>query len=392
MRADVLVAGGGCVGVLAAGLCAQAGWRVVLATPQAPLRPLNPDAPPNPRVIALAPLVEQALQAAGVPPSPWRERACPVHSMDVSVPGQGGLCFQAREAGLPELAHIVEVPALQQALESWAQSLGVRRIDESVLHHQEGVAELDSGARIEAQLLLACDGADSGLRQAAGIDTRQRDYRQQAIVARLRFAQPHHSQARQTMGGEGVLGVLPLVDGSVSVVWSLPEAQAAYWLAAPAAEFAEGLSLALAAPWGEARLLGPRQSFPLRAIRAEQLHAPGLALLGDAAHTVHPLAGLGLNLGLADALSLVEVLRRARQQGRALDDPASLAAWSRSRRAAVLPYTAFIDALAGLETEHVFAWRGVASGFNSVQRWQAVKSFFIHQASKGSLAGSAGTA
>lgn len=390
MQVDALIAGGGCVGALTSGLLAQAGWRVALATPQPLMSGFDGNQEPLARVIALAPDIEARLAQEGIPREPWFARGSPVHSMHVAVPGSGEVSFgadpvAAQSGAAQPLARIVEVPALQAALETWAQAQGVRRIDEAVSQLRPDGVELESGVQIDTTLVLACDGADSRLRRQAGMNVAQRDYGQRAIVARLRFALPHHDQARQTMTPEGVLGVLPLVDGTVSVVWSLPESRAAYWLGVGEQEFAEGLNLALGVPWGAAQLLGRRQSFPLRNIHSEKLHAAGVCLLGDAAHTVHPLAGLGLNLGLADALTLVDVLRRARSQGRAICDPASLDAWSRQRVAAVAPYRHFIDTLAGLGSRHTIAWRGVGRGFSLVNQLPVIRRFLERRAESGSL-------
>lgn len=382
MQVDALVAGGGCVGSLMAGLLAKAGWRVALATPQARI-PFDVHAAPLARVIALAPDIEQRLQAEGIPAEPWQGRGCAVQTMHVAVPGSGEVQFGAEQQ--PPLARIVEVPALQAALEEWAQVQGVRRIDEAVAHLDAKGVELESGVQIGTTLVLACDGADSRLRRQAGMNVAQRNYAQRAIVARLQFAEPHQAQARQTMTPDGVLGVLPLVDGSVSVVWSLPDAIAEYWLSVGEAEFAEGLNLALGMPWGAAQLLGARQSFPLRNIHSEKLYAGGVCLLGDAAHTVHPLAGLGLNLGLADALTLIEALRAGRGGGRDISDPATLERWSRQRVAAVAPYRQFIDTLAGLGAKHTVAWRGVGQGFGLVNRLPIIRQFFESRARLGSL-------
>lgn len=385
MQVDVVIAGGGCVGALTGGLLAQAGWRVALATPQPLMPPWDAAAEPLARVIALAPEIEERMQQEGIPQEPWYARGCVVQSMHVAVPGSGEVSFGEHSLQADPLARIVEVPALQSALEGWAQAQGVRRIDEAVARlHPQGV-ELESGVHIRSRLILACDGADSRLRRQAGMNVAQRDYGQRAIVARLRFAKPHANQARQTMMGEGVLGVLPLVDGTVSVVWSLPEAQARYWHGVEDEEFAQGLSLALGAPWGAAQLLGKRQGFPLRNIHSETLHAGGVCLLGDAAHTVHPLAGLGLNLGLADALTLVTALREARATGRDINDPATLNSWSRQRVAAVAPYRHFIDTLAGLGAHHNVAWRGVGRGFSLVNALPLLRAFFASRARRGSL-------
>ncbi len=412
LEAQIAVAGGGCVGALAAGLCAAQGAaegaRVLLVDPQPPLAPLPAEAEPAARVVALAPRIEQALRAAGVPTTPWVERSGQVRRMQVQAAGRGQIEFGAAESGGEPLARIVEVGALQRALETWAEAQGVRRLEDRVQQRVAGAPpageppasalapavaaapsnltlELASGLRLSAGLWLACDGAESRLRRLAGMDLARRDYGQAALVARLRFAEAPADCARQTMGIDGVLGVLPLADGSHSAVWSLPAASAAHWRGVSGAEFASGLNLALGAPWGEATLLGPRVQFPLRELHAPRLDAPGLALLGDAAHTVHPLAGLGLNLGLADALSLADALAGAAGRGRPPQDPATLRRWSRERQAAVAPYREFINLLAGLGERHPWGWRGVAAGFGLADGLGPLKQLFAERARSGSL-------
>lgn len=382
MNADILVAGGGCVGSLAAALFAKEGFRVVLASPQKALSAFPIDAEPVARVIALAPDIEDRLAVEGAPAQPWLSRGCAVNAMHVAVPGGGEVAFGD---GHQALARIVEVPAMQYAFEQWAAASGVRRIDEAVTNLTGEGVELESGVRIRAPLILASDGADSLLRRQLAVEVSQRDYGQTAIVARMRFAKPHQSEARQTMSGSGVLGVLPLVDGSVSVVWSLPDAAASHWLRSDEQTFAEGLSLALGAPWGEAQLLGKRHAFPLRNIHSQELFRDGVCLLGDAAHTVHPLAGLGLNLGLADTLTLVAAIREIQQHKRDLGDAAILRRWSRQRVTAVAPYRQFIDALGGLGVKHRYAWQGVGFGFSLVKQAQPVRQFFEQRARRGSL-------
>lgn len=384
MQTDIVVAGSGCVGSLAAALLAQSGWRVVLVAPGQPLPPSLP-AEPEARVIALAPQIEQGLGDWGVPTQPWQERGAPVTAMQVEVPGVGAVEFSAADVQAPALARIVEVSALQRAFEGMLQRQRVRWENDHVVRRSAKGVELASGVHIQASLVLACDGAQSALRTQAQIPTQRHDYQQTAIVARLRASHAAQAVARQTMSAQGVLGVLPLVDGSLSVVWSLPTPVAQRWLQASPAEFAQGLGQALNIDWGEWELLGQRAHFPLRSLHAESLCAEGLALLGDAAHTVHPLAGLGLNLGLADVLSLAPLLQQGREQGRSLADPALLRRWSRQRKAQVAPYRHFIDLLAGLGSKHTLAWRGVGLGFGVVSRQSALRQWFARQALAGSL-------
>jgi 2-octaprenylphenol hydroxylase len=167
---------------------------------------------------------------------------------------------------------------------------------------------LDDGREFPTRLLVGADGAQSKVRQLAGIDTRGWNYEQKAVVGNVRTAEPHQATAWQRFLPTGPLAFLPLQDGRCSIVWSTTPEQVDALLALDDAAFAEALAEAFDRRLGEIIEVGPRGAFPLRLQHTRDYVKPGLALIGDAAHVVHPLAGQGVNLGLLDAATLAEVI------------------------------------------------------------------------------------
>ncbi|MBV8604037.1 MAG: FAD-dependent monooxygenase [Pelomonas sp.] len=254
----------------------------------------------------------------------------PVYDMAVHGDAAGVLGFSAWQQGVAELAFIVDAAALEEQL---AQAL-------RFAPHVQLVS-----SPLAAALTAICEGRDAAGRAERGVRFEPRDYGQRAIAARLRAAAPHQGVARQWFRAPDVLALLPAsrpdAGASYSLVWSLPAARADELLALDDAAFeaalaeATGLELALASP---------RMSWPLQLARAEPLLGPGWVLLGDAAHTVHPLAGQGLNLGLADVASLARVIR-ARESWRSLGDERLLRRYARERLAATWAMGELTDGL-----------------------------------------------
>lgn len=224
----------------------------------------------------------------------------------------GGIRFDAVEIGQPALGYLVENSRLQDALRRT-----LLMTDSVELHCPAEVARLDfdedmvrielkEGGRIETPLLVAADGAQSWVRAQAGIDCFQRDYGQKGIVATVRPQLPHRNIAYQRFTPTGPLAMLPLPDGLCSIVWSNMNAQADALLALDDAAFLRALNEVFGPVLGEIVEVGTRAAFPLRAQLARHLVRPRLALIGDAAHTIHPLAGLGVNLGIRDAMVLAQ--------------------------------------------------------------------------------------
>ena len=240
---------------------------------------------------------------------------------------------------------------------------------------------LDGGQVLSAALVVAADGADSALRGMVGIATSDRDYAQRALVAHVATERPHQATAWQRFLTGATVALLPLADGRSSIVWSVPDAEATRLLALDDAGFCNELGTASDFRLGRITATTPRAAFPLRMRVAERYLARRLALIGDAAHVVHPLAGQGVNLGLRDVACLRRVLCDARKRGSDIGATHVLRRYERERRSE--------NALAarGLDTiERVFnfdnslaaAVRGFALA--GVDRTQLAKQFFMSAA------------
>jgi 2-octaprenyl-3-methyl-6-methoxy-1,4-benzoquinol hydroxylase/2-octaprenylphenol hydroxylase len=205
---------------------------------------------------------------------------------------------------------------------------------------------------VSARLLVAADGAASPLRAMAGIGTRGRDYHQRGVVAHVRTERPHANTAWQRFLPTGPLALLPLADGRCSIVWSLPEEEAARVLALDEAAFCDAVGVASDFRLGRVTATGARAAFPLQLKLAERYDAERFVLLGDAAHAVHPLAGQGVNLGLRDVIELRDTLIDARAAGRDIAAPHVLRRYARRRRSADT-----LDALGFDTLARIYAWQ-----------------------------------
>lgn len=252
--------------------------------------------------------------------------------------GGGQVEFDAADLGTALLGHIVENSLVQTALldrlgSDPDTSLMFPARVESWSGRPAGLElQLADGRRLRTRLLVGADGAGSTVRELAEIPVSGRGYQQQGLVAAIDCEQPHGGTARQVFLPGGPLALLPLAGGGCSIVWSLPEADARERLEWPRARFIEALTRASGAPLGQVVNCGPRAAFPLRRLHAQRYIGERLALVGDAAHVIHPLAGQGVNLGFRDAAVLAEELRRAAAAGRDPGGPRGLRAYQRRRR------------------------------------------------------------
>ena len=378
MDADIIVIGAGMVGAAAALALARQGYTVQL------LDAAPPSAPPGPeldlRVVALAPSSARLLATLGVWPLVQSERVAAYRAMHVGDAASGAaIDFDASLLDAQCLGWIVENRLLQWALWQALLQAGVapRGATQAVGHAVDADGarvDLADGGSLRARLLLAADGRDSPLRQAAGIGVRGRDYGQRAVVAHLRSARPHAHTAWQRFLPGGPLALLPLADGRVSLVWSLPEAEAARVLALDDEDFARAVGVAGDFRLGPLQLRSTRAAFALRLALAERFDAPRLALLGDAAHAVHPLAGQGVNLGLRDVRELCDLLGAARREGRDPGAATLLARYARRRRSSDARDAYSFDALArlfALQAAPVVIARGL--GMRALQVMPALK-------------------
>ncbi len=335
-RLDAVVAGGGVVGAACALALSRCGLDVALVEPR-PAPHWTPQAP-DLRVFALAPDNVALLQRLGVWPQVLAARAQPYRRMRVwDAAGGGELQFDAAAMARDALGWIVENTVLVDRMWTALEAQGVRlhcpaRV-ESMEQDGEGVRlRLDDGLRLEARIAVAADGAGSQLRRLAGVEVDAHDYRQRGVVGYVRPAQPHQDTAWQRFLPGGPLALLPFTDGLVSIVWSLPEADAARVLALDDDSFAVALTDASAGRLGRLQPVSGRAAFPLHRQLVRQQVAGRLLLLGDAAHVVHPLAGQGVNLGLRDVAALVDSVDAAHRRQGDWAAPHRLQRWARRRR------------------------------------------------------------
>jgi len=366
---DVVIIGGGMVGTCLAALMAReealSGWQVALVDPAPPRRPDEQSL--DLRVSALSRASERILTAArawdAIAPyaSPYDEMV--VWDAASTVDRPDALRFSAAETAEPNLGHIVENLRVQWALHESPLLRGVTAVRSSLagLEFDADAARvtLEDGRRLACRLVIGADGSQSVARQLAGIGRSGWTYGQTAIVAHLQPDKPHRATAWQRFLPEGPLALLPLSDGRVSLVWTTTPDAATVLLDADDAEFSERVSVASDHVLGKLKLSSARAGFPLALWHARAYVQPRLALVGDAAHTIHPLAGQGVNLGFLDCASLVQVLADAVARG---DEPHGLRTlrryerWRRSENAVVL---AICDTLNRLFTEKSVAVAGL---------------------------------
>lgn len=325
---DILVRGSGAVGMAAALALARQGHAVAL------LGPLSRPAAPDIRAYALNRASMRLLASFKVWEAIPAVARTPVQ--DMRVEGDDGLAvleFSAWAQALPELAWIVDAAALDDALrEAVRFAPHIRSVE----------------AAVRATLTVLAEGKDSATRAALGARMPRHAYGQRAIAARLVTHRPHAGLARQWFRSPDVLALLPMDQPQpghgLALVWSLPDERAAALLAMGDAAFETELMHATAGAAGELKLASARAAWPLALGRAEPLVGPGWVLVGDAAHVVHPLAGQGLNLGLADVASLARVLAE-REPWRPIADARLLARHARERAADTLAMGAVTDGL-----------------------------------------------
>ena len=319
-----------------------------------------------------------------------RRRVSPVREMQVwSGEGSGSIHFNAAEIGEPALAWIVENSVIQTALiERLHQFTNVHylcpvEIADITLADNGAVVTLKDGRSLHAKLLVGADGADSAVRRAAGIEAQSLNLHQKGIVATVTTEKPHEQTARQRFLTTGPLAFLPLGEPhTCSIVWSADTARADQLMALDDAAFIAELLQAFGDSLGKIQTIGPRAGFPLALSHAKAYTAPHLALVGDAAHTVHPLAGQGVNLGFLDAATLAEVLLDAATKQKDIGAHAVLRRYERWRKGdnlAMISVTGGFKYLFGNELPVVSQLRNW--GLSLTDAATPVKNFIMRRAS-----------
>ena len=315
-RYQVVIVGAGLVGAAAALTLGRQGLRVALVERQLPHAI---DETWDTRIYAISPASQRFLERLGAWQRMDAQRIQPVFRMDVAGDRSGAIRLDAYEAGVSHLAAIVESGRLQHALWQALQADGnvalhcpaaIESIEWGEPHAQLKLAD---GSALEAELIVGADGAPSRIREWAGLASTLTPYGQSGVVANFECERPHRGTAFQWFFDSDILAWLPLSGNRLSMVWSTRGEHADELIALDAAALAEKVQAAGHGRLGALRLLTPAAAFPLRLIRVDSVVAPGVALIGDAAHGVHPLAGQGVNLGFGDAEALVEVLAQHRR-------------------------------------------------------------------------------
>ena len=334
---DVAIAGGGLVGLSLAALLGKADFRVALVEAREPQLDW-PKGSVDLRVYAISRASERLLRGAGAWPA-IEPYACAYRDMRVwDAGGRGDIHFDSAELGEPGLGYIIESRIIEKALlESVAQCPSIERFcPASIAAFGEADdyrrIELEDGRALSAALLVGADGKHSRVRDQAGIHTQVSNYGQQALVAVVSCERDHQDTAWQRFLPTGPLAFLPLRDGRCSIVWSATTDEAQRLLGLDDEAFCEALGEAFDYRLGRIVGVGERVLFPLVRQHAERSVAARLALVGDASHVIHPLAGQGVNLGFKDVRELVDVLETARRQRRDIGSLAVLRRYERARK------------------------------------------------------------
>jgi len=348
---DIVIIGAGVAGATLAASLAPQGLRILLVDAQT--APVWTAATHDLRVLAISPASQRALSQAGVWDDIAAKRVSAYQHMQVweNDLQRDAIRFSATDARTPALGHIIEnnliVSSLLAKLTSFdnVQSLFGTSVNNITFMPEQALVELANGQTVTTQLVVGADGARSKVRTLADIDSHGWPYNQQAIVATVAHTGSHQHTAWQRFLPTGPLAFLPLADGRSSIVWSTTPEQAAQLTQCDASEFCQQLSAAIAAPLGEITATSQRGCFPLQLQNAAAYTQARCALIGDAAHSIHPLAGQGGNLGILDAAELAAVLLRAVQQRHDLGAHSILRRYERVRKTQNLRMAAVTDGL-----------------------------------------------
>ena len=307
---DIVIVGGGLAGLSLASALRDTRLKIALVEGREPSRSTGWDA----RVYAISPANADFLQEIGV----WKhlnpERIAPIHAMQIHGDGGAQLDFSAYESGVSQLGWILESSLM--ACELWESVKRQSNLtllcpaSPSAIEMDKDAARLtlSDGKTISAKLLIGADGRDSWVRSTIGLPAIHTPYGEMGLVANFECDRPHRGIARQWFRDDGVLAWLPLPGNRISIVWSTPDTHAKELLALPADELCARVAAAGGHELGKLELLTPPAAFPLRLMRVPRTVAPRLALVGDAAHGIHPLSGHGINLGYQDVKILSDLL------------------------------------------------------------------------------------
>lgn len=393
---EILIVGAGPVGLTTAALLAAgpAAGMLRIRLLDASERPYWDAGDTDLRVYALSKAAQAVLEASGALSAIAGRRMSAYERMRVweggSLHSAAQLCFDSAETGEPNLGHIVEDRLIRYALfdvlerDTSVEMALSRQVNSIDFDEPNVLLSLDGEAQpLSAHLLIGADGAQSRIRAAAQLQGIERDYGQHAIVAHVVPERTHEKTAWQRFLPGGPLALLPLADGRCSIVWSLPRSEAENRMAEDADKFERRLTYASGGVLGRLRLDSERAALPLIARHAYDYCRSRLVLAGDAAHSVHPLAGQGVNLGLADAAELARQITAAVMEGQDPGDQRVLQRYERARKGANLLMLGALDGLDRLFRAPRLLAPLRAAGLRAVNRMPILKNQLIRHASGG---------
>ncbi|MBS1191906.1 MAG: UbiH/UbiF family hydroxylase [Rhodocyclaceae bacterium] len=343
---DIVIVGGGLAGASLAVALRNSRLRIALVESRPPQRPAGWDA----RIYAVSPANAAFLEGIGV----WKhldpERIAAVRAMEIYGDAGGRLDFSAYDTGVDQLAWILESSLM--ACELWENAK--RQSNLTLIcpgqpaglefRQDAAIVKLADGTALSARLVVGADGRDSWVREQAGLEAINTPYGEKGVVANFATGKAHRSIAWQWFQDDGVLAWLPLPGNRISIVWSTPDAHADELCALPPEELCARVAAAGGHVLGDLELITPASAFPLRLMRVPKTVAPRLALVGDAAHGIHPLSGHGINLGFQDAKELAALLAEC-PPWQDIGDERLLRRYQRARREETLLMQTTTDSL-----------------------------------------------
>lgn len=383
---DVAIIGGGMVGLATAIGLAEADLNVVVIDAGSTTQVTGD---PKLRVSAINKASQQLLINLGAWPYLDHDRVSPYQKMAVwDKDGMGKINFDAHDISEAYLGSIIENDAISYALAKRASELSnithieQQRLSRVAFGEREAWLTLENGDNLSAALVVGADGANSWVRQQCNIPLTFWDYGHHAIVATVRTTEPHHATARQVFLPNGPLAMLPLYEDNLcSIVWSTSPQQAQQLLAVDASEFGKALTAALDGRLGVCELVSERQAFPLRMRYARHFARHRMILAGDAAHTIHPLAGQGVNLGFLDAASIIQTVVELHEQGKDIGEYSHLRSVERWRKAEAMEMIATMEGFKRLFAGDNPVKKAIRDiGLSLVDNVAGLKTVFIRQA------------
>jgi len=382
---DVIIVGGGMVGAsLAVALTDKSALKVALIEAQQ-LPALTENDEPELRVSALTAASVTLLKNINI----WQQlipsRISQFRDIKVWENQSSSVHFDSADIGEALLGYIVENRHLQQAC--LARCNQISNIDiicpAKPASRKDNVLILENGRELTADLIVAADGAHSPLRESAGIEVQGWDYKQTALVCTVTTEHPHNYTAHQRFLTEGPLAFLPLTDPhQCSIVWSNSTEEAELLCELDDEQFKNVLAKAFENSLGEIIDISQRAGFPLKLRHADHYVETGFALVGDAAHTIHPLAGQGINIGLLDAATLAEILLEAKAKNRNIGSLHTLKKYQRRRKADNIAMQLAMDVFKRVFGSELAPIRWARRlGIQTVSKHSVLKNLFMHTAS-----------